>query len=147
MNLLRHSRHLPFAIAALLMLMQPAAAQAQSTLSRASMEKMFAQMAQANIDTSRPLLWGYFFTNGQRPPLEMAAKDLSKLGYQVVKIYLSDKKNPTDPDKWWLHVERVEHHTVASLDARNIALEAFAKNRNLASYDGMDVGPVNGGPF
>ena len=41
-----------------------------------------------------------------------------------------------------LHMERVEKHTVDSLDRRNGELDAFAVKHGLQSYDGMDVGPV-----
>jgi hypothetical protein len=64
------------------------------------------------------------------------------LGYRVVNVYLSDKNKPTDPDLWWLHVERVETHSVSSLDKRNAELASFALRHALESYDGMDVGPT-----
>jgi hypothetical protein len=41
-----------------------------------------------------------------------------------------------------LHVEKAEVHSVDSLHARNGELMAFAQENQLASYDGMDVGPV-----
>jgi hypothetical protein len=92
---------------------------------------------------SREMLWGYFFTNPTRQPLDSVTGELAQMGYRVVKIYLSDKKQPTDPDLWWLHVERVEVHSVSSLDKRNIELTDFANRHSLASYDGMDVGPAH----
>jgi hypothetical protein len=45
-----------------------------------------------------------------------------------------------------LHVEKVETHTVDSLDARNGELDALASKHDLQSYDGMDVGPVTQPP-
>ncbi|MFC5462647.1 ribonuclease E inhibitor RraB [Massilia niabensis] len=104
---------------------------------------MFAQIAeQSNWDMSQEMLWGYFFTNAQRQPLELAARELAKSGYRVVNIYLSDKNKPSDPDLWWLHVERIEHHSVDSLHLRNNEHASFATKWGLTSYDGMDVGPV-----
>ncbi|PWF47601.1 ribonuclease E inhibitor RraB [Massilia glaciei] len=119
----------------------PLAADAQAGGSRDELEQMFANISQkTKWDTSKSLLWGYFFTSPSRQPLEIASSDLSKLGYRVVQIYLSDKENSKDPDKWWLHVERVEIHSVTSLLKRNAELSAFAERHGLASYDGMDVG-------
>jgi hypothetical protein len=121
----------------------PFPANAQAGGSRDELEQMFANISQkTKWDMSKSMLWGYFFTNPSRQPLELASQDLSKLGYRVVQIYLSDKENPKDPDLWWLHVERVEVHSVASLFKRNAELSAFAERHRLASYDGMDIGPV-----
>lgn len=121
----------------------PQTTNAQSGGSREQLEQMFANISkQSGWDMSKNMLWGYFFTNPSREPLELASRDLSRLGYRVVKIYLSDKEHPTDTDLWWLHVERVEVHSVASLFKRNAELSAFAQRHRLASYDGMDVGLV-----
>lgn len=106
---------------------------------------MFANISQkTKWDMSQDMLWGYFFTHPSRAKLDFAAKDLSRLGYRVVNVYLSDKEDPATPDLWWLHVERIETHSVESLFRRNAELTAFAKTHDLGSYDGMDVGPVNG---
>ena len=50
------------------------------------------------------MLWGFFFTNPTKPPLEPVAKQLEKMGYRVVDIYLDDKK-----ENWWLHVKRLKY--------------------------------------
>jgi hypothetical protein len=116
---------------------------AQAGGSRDALEQMFTNIAQrTKWDMSKDMLWGYFFTNPSRKPLELASRDLSKLGYRVAKIYLSDKEDSKDPDLWWLHVERVEVHSAASLFKRNAELSSFAERHGLASYDGMDVGPT-----
>lgn len=132
-------------LATFLALMNSAPSQAQSPVSVDNLVQMFANIAEkTKWDMSKEMLWGYFFTNRTRPSLEIAATDLSRKGYRVVNIYLSDKQKPTDPDLWWLHVERVETHSVASLHLRNTELAIFAKSHGLNSYDGMDVGPVGG---
>jgi hypothetical protein len=41
----------------------------------------------------------------------------------------------------WLHVERVETHSVDTLDARNQELDQIAREFGV-KYDGMDVGAV-----
>jgi len=106
---------------------------------------MFANISQKTTwDMSHDMLWGYFFTNSTRQPLEKASNDLARSGYRVVQIYPREKKSPKDPDLWWLHVERVETHSVASLFQRNAELSLFAKRHGLDTYDGMDVGPASG---
>jgi hypothetical protein len=123
----------------------PFPANAQAGGSRDELEQMFTNISQrTKWDMSKGMLWGYFFTNPSRKPLELASRDLSKLGYRVVSIYLPDKENSKDSDLWWLHVERVEVHSVASLFKRNAELSSFAERHGLASYDGMDVGPTSG---
>jgi hypothetical protein len=78
-----------------------------ANIPRENLERMFNQMQrQSHWDLSKPLLWGYFFVNPTREPLDRAAPLLSAMGYQVVKIYLADKKSASAPDQWWLHIER-----------------------------------------
>jgi predicted RNA-binding Zn-ribbon protein involved in translation (DUF1610 family) len=115
-----------------------------ASISREKLVEMFEQIEHgAKWDMTKPKLWGYFFTNPTRGPLEKAAELLVAKGYRLVDIHLGKKKATSDPDVWWLHVERIEVHSVDSLDARNRELEAFARDAGLANYDGMDVGPAN----
>ena len=112
-------------------------------ISRELLENMFADMRKKskwNVDG--PLLWGYFFTALDKAKLEAAASALVKDGYTFVDIWLPESKESEDSLMWWLHVERVEHHTVDSLHKRNTALYALASKFGLESYDGMDVGPA-----
>jgi Regulator of ribonuclease activity B len=60
---------------------------------------------------------------------------------RFVEIFLSDKEDPSEPDLWWLHVEKVEIHTPETLDRQNMSFYEFADDHDLTSYDGMDVGP------
>jgi hypothetical protein len=84
---------------------------------------------------------GFFFTNGDPSALRAAVPKLQADEYEVVDVYQSEKDNPSDPDLWWLHVQRVEVHTVDTLFARNEQLSEFASRHGIDSYDGMDVGP------
>ncbi len=93
-------------------------------------------------DMSQDMVWGYFFTHSTRAPLERAARLLQAQGYRLEDIHLADKDSPKDPDQWWLHLEKVKTHSVASLNARNLQLNRFADENGLDTYDGMDVGPV-----
>jgi len=88
-------------------------------------------------DTDAPLLWGYFFTDEDAGKLESVAGFLSEGGYRVVGIHEAD-----DGSTAFLHVEKVEQHTPRSLFERNKVFDALAEQFGIASYDGMDVGPV-----
>lgn len=110
-------------------------------ITRDQLQEMFDSMS-GRWDVSRPLLWGYFFTNPSREPLEKAANTLENRGYRFVDIHLGDKDVSTDPDVWWLHVEKIEVHSVDSLDRRNQEFYRLVESLGLDSYDGMDVGPV-----
>ena len=112
-----------------------------SPISKAQLQSMFDQMrkdAPWNVDG--PLLWGYYFTNRRPEPLREAAFRLEASGYRVVDI--SERPNAPEAARWWLHVEKVEVHTVESLNSRNQEFYNFARKTKLGSYDGMDVGPA-----
>ena len=98
---------------------------------------------QTDWNLAGPMRWGYFFTDPDPEKLEQAGEALAKRGYHVVGLLEPDEEDETqDQEVTFLHVERVETHTPASLHARNQELYAFADEQGLESYDGMDVGPV-----
>lgn len=111
---------------------------AQSThIPRAQLDTMFADMrARAPWNVDGDLLWGYFFISPYRNQLDKAADELAAKGYRVVDI------RQVAPERWGLHVEKVEHHTAESLFNRNEELYIFAAAHMQMVYDGMDVGPV-----
>jgi len=116
----------------------PATAQGPKRIQLAQLEAMFASMRTStpwNVDG--PLLWGYFFYDPSRAKLEQAAKELQSAGYRLVGI-----EQFQNDQRLRLHVERVEAHTPASLNARNQELYALAERLGLDLYDGMDVGPA-----
>ncbi|CAG0978269.1 hypothetical protein ANRL3_01960 [Anaerolineae bacterium] len=103
-------------------------------ITKTQIEALFASMQKDGLNPDQELLWGFFFTDPNKNKLEKAWDGLQGLGYSFVEIH-RDEKN-----LYWLHVERIERHTVASLDARNQELYKFADQLGLESYDGMDVG-------
>jgi hypothetical protein len=114
------------------------------TITIDKLEEMFINISeQSGWDMTKPMLWGYFFTHHEPKLLESAKIRLVGEGYRFVDMYLSDKETPTDPDMWWLHVEKEEVHTPQSLDKRNDEFYLIAHEIGLNSYDGMDVGPIN----
>ena len=108
----------------------------------AQLEEMFENIKTAGKwDMSAPMLWGYFFTDPSDERLRLAADRLETMGYRYVAIFEPELDEGTDP-YFFLHVEREEVHSVASLDRRNRELTTFADELGLATYDGMDVGPI-----
>jgi hypothetical protein len=97
--------------------------------------------AGAKWDMSRPMLWGYFFTDHSRTKLEAAAAALVQQGYRFVDVFVPELDEGED-EYFFLHVEREEVHSPESLHERNMQLYAFAELHELATYDGMDVGPI-----
>jgi len=110
---------------------------------RIQIEEMFANIkTHTSWDINGNLRWGYYFTADDRTSFEQAANLLTHLGYKVVEIRPLETESGSMTQVWQLHVERVEHHTAESLSARDDELYRFAESHGLASYDGMDVGPV-----
>ncbi|QDU40154.1 hypothetical protein Mal4_45090 [Maioricimonas rarisocia] len=109
---------------------------------REELEAMFEAIREnTEWDLDGDLLWGYFFTHSDRETLEKAAEALEADGYELVQIFEAEEDGK-GLGEFFLHVERVETHSVDSLHKRNVALTEFADQLGLESYDGMDVGPV-----
>ena len=62
------------------------------------------------------------------------------MGYDFVEIAEGDE--PDDP--LTLQVEKIEIHTPDSLFQRNQELSEIAEEMGIHSYDGMDVGTIDG---
>jgi hypothetical protein len=114
-------------------------------ISREALQAMFESIAnETKWNLEGDMLWGYFFTDQDQERLESCASVLAEQGYRLVDIYPTDveedgvEQEPTIV----LHVEKVETHTVESLDARNQEFYRLAEKLGLESYDGMDVGPA-----
>jgi hypothetical protein len=121
---------------------EPALAQ-QPRIPKANLEEMFANIqTQTTWDIKGNLLWGYFFISFDKSQLEEIGGELVSNGYRLVEIRQRDPDTPQAAPEWQLHVERVEHHTVDTLYARNIQFEEVANRFKNVVYDGMDVGPA-----
>lgn len=108
------------------------------------LDEMFNNIKeQAQWDVTKPLLWGYFFTDSNPEKLEAISPKLQEMGYKIVDIFQAEKEEPSEPDLFYLHVEKVEIHDSQSLDKRNDEFYIFSSKEGIGSYDGMDVGPVN----
>ena len=113
-------------------------AQSQERISLGQLESMFRNIrANTTWNVDGNLLWGYFFFDPNPEKLQRVADELKSSGYRVVGISPVPKRQ-----SYRLHVEKVETHTPSSLNDRNNDFYALADKQQLASYDGMDVGPV-----
>ena len=103
--------------------------------------EMFEAIAeQTDWDMTGEMLWGYFFTDDDREKLEACSDRLTELGYDFVEI--TDGDEPDDP--LTLQVEKIEIHTPDTLFQRNQELSDLAEEMGIHSYDGMDVGTIDG---
>lgn len=100
-------------------------------------EELFEKMRNAGWNMEQELAWGYFFKHETIEPLQKIADELEQQGYEIVDI------NQSYPDEmYWLQLEKIEQHSVHSLDKKNQKFYELAKKRHIHSYDGMDVSPV-----
>jgi hypothetical protein len=108
-----------------------------------AVERMFEDIrAKTEWDIDGPMLWGYFFTDPSEKKLKGLVPILEAQGYRFVALFVPDLDEGED-EYFFLHVEREEAHSVASLNERNQHLQALAELNGIGSYDGMDVGPIN----
>jgi hypothetical protein len=86
--------------------------------------------------------WSYFFVDSDREKLLPIAAHMEHLGYEFVGTLApeADEENPV----YFLRMDRVERHSPASLNELNRQLYGIADQFGVKSYDGMDVGAVDG---
>ncbi|MEM8681958.1 MAG: ribonuclease E inhibitor RraB [Pseudomonadota bacterium] len=126
----------------LLTALEPSYAQT-SRVSKEQLQELFDSISEhTDWDISGDMTWAYFFTDADKSALERVASILDERDYLIKGIYLSDEELGDEPDVWSLHVEKVETHSVDSLNATNLAFHAFAEKHHLDSYDGPYVKPV-----
>jgi len=115
----------------------------QRHIPKAQLEEMFANIeTQTRWIMKGNMLWGYFFTGTDQGELEKVATELTGNGYRLVEIRKRESDTPQATQEWQSHVERIETHSVDSLNTRNSALEEMASHFISVIYDGMDVGPA-----
>jgi hypothetical protein len=106
------------------------------------LEEMFQGIRKdSNWNIDGPMVWGYFFTDVSPDRLELLRNRLEHDGYRFVDMFEANVDEGEDP-YLFLHVEKVETHTVSSLHERNSQLYALVDELDVGTYDGMDVGPV-----
>ena len=107
-------------------------------INKTDIEQLFEKMRRAGWNMEQELAWGYFFKDENKEALKKIADKLEQQGYEVIDI------NQSYPDDiYWLQIEKIEQHSVASLNKRNEKFYQLAKKMNIHTYDGMDVSPVD----
>lgn len=116
-------------------------------MSRDELEVLFARMrglkliGDATYDIDGECRWAYFFLDKSRERLTALAYLFEEQGYEVVGL-LEPALDDADQDTLYLRIDRVEQHTVDSLDLRNRQFEAFAKVAGITGYHGMRAAAV-----
>ncbi len=109
-------------------------------ISKKDIEQLFEKMRKAGWNMEQALAWGYFFKHESIEPLKELADELQRQGFAVIDI------NQSYPDEmYWLQLEKIEQHSVDSLDQRNQQFYQLAQQKDIHAYDGMDVSPIE--PF
>ena len=112
-------------------------------ITKETIEEFFENVNNGDeFDTSQVLLWGYFFLDSDLSKLKKANEKLVNEGYRFVDIFEAEKEDEKDTQEYYLHVEKIEHHTVDSLCKRNSELYKFANENGIDCYDGFDVGNI-----
>ncbi|WP_165869284.1 ribonuclease E inhibitor RraB [Maribacter algicola] len=93
-------------------------------------------------DINRELLYGYFFLDENRQKLKTVGDNLKKNGYTFVDIFKAESEENEKAEMYYLHIEKVEIHSVDSLFERNIEFYKVAEKFGINSYDGFDIGDV-----
>ena len=115
---------------------------AKSHIPREQLQQMFDGIRQqTKWNTGGDMLWGYFFVDRGSDRLKVLRPELERQGYRFVDLH-EVEKDGRHTGEFVLHVEKVETHTVDSLDIRNGELDELAAKYSVREYDGMDVGPV-----
>ena len=86
--------------------------------------------------------WSYFFVDPDREKLLPVADHMEQLGYEFVGTLDPDAEDETPV--YFLRMDRVERHSPESLNSLNLQLYAIADQFGVQSYDGMDVGAIDG---
>lgn len=111
-------------------------------IDRAQLVELFATMKDNGLNAEDALLWGYFFRDADPEQLQTLVPALETRGYKFVDLFEAETEDFTpDTPVYYLHVEKIEKHTIDTLDARNKEMYALADQYGIAKYDGMDVGP------
>lgn len=93
-------------------------------------------------DTENELLYGYYFLDRSLDKLNSLGNEMTLFGYTLVDIFQADSNEKEESKMYYLHIEKVEIHSVNSLHERNMEFYEIAQNYGLHSYDGFDIGEV-----
>ena len=126
-------------------------------IAQAVVQQLFDELKRQGIDPQQELTWNYYFTDEDSTErLQKCLPKLEKDSYKFVSIYLAepgteptvlDGRELKNPPLYALQVQKIESHTIHSLDRRNSSLQDFADDNDIFSYDGVSVGTKTGASF
>jgi len=93
------------------------------------------------MDPDNELLWAYFFIDNDTTKLRILADHLVSKGYTFNDIFELEADNISIRE-FTLQVERIEQHSLESLQQRNQEFYNLAIQFSIQDYDGMEAGPV-----
>ncbi|MCB0035821.1 MAG: ribonuclease E inhibitor RraB [Anaerolineales bacterium] len=93
-----------------------------------------------NIDLT--CRWSFFFIDSDIKKLTDVGRHLEINGYEVIGC-LEPSTDDEDQETIYLRADRIEAHTIESLNKRNLDLYAIAEKFGITGYDGMEVGEVS----
>ncbi|MYM68697.1 ribonuclease E inhibitor RraB [Pseudoduganella sp. FT55W] len=109
----------------------------------------FFENTRQMFDTGRCLFriddecrWSYFFVDPDREKLLPIADYMKGLGYEFMGTL--DPNEDDDDPVYYLRIDKVQRHSPASLNELNRQLYGIADQFGVHSYDGMDVGAIDG---
>jgi hypothetical protein len=107
-------------------------------INKQDIKQLFEKMKKAGWNMDQPLVWGYFFKDSHQENLKRLAHQLEQEDFVIIDI------NQSYPDKlYWLQLEKIEQHSIITLNKRNQRFYQLAKDHHILKYDGMDVSPIN----
>jgi hypothetical protein len=109
--------------------------------SRQTIQNFFASNREKGADLNRAMRWGFFFVDVRRKALVALVPLLKERGLRYVDILEPAPEN--DTPEFFLHFEKDERHSVASLHRCCVELHELAE-REGTTYDGFDVGNIDG---
>lgn len=117
-------------------------------IDKAALIEMFQNIEQNGLSANEELLWGHFFADHDQEKLETLVPALEGRGFRFVDLYEAEPDDEAQYEPLYcLHVEKAERHSVDSLEQRTRELYALADQYGIESYDGMEVGPLEGDSF
>ena len=97
----------------------------------------------APFDIDGSCRWSFFFVDSDKEKLTQVGLHLENNGYEVIG-FLEPSPEDEDQETIFLRADRIETHSVDSLNQRNQELYKVAEHFEVLDYDGMDVGAVDG---
>ncbi|MBS9774533.1 MAG: ribonuclease E inhibitor RraB [Tenacibaculum sp.] len=105
-------------------------------IQRENIERIFKILLLQGVSLDNPLLYGYFFIDESYEKLEKLKEELVEQGYTFVS---NEQFEDKDSNEFLLHLEKIENHSLESLENRLHEFNSLAEKFNVY-FDGWDLG-------